>query len=62
MKLLERHFEMAMAAPNGIKKLRELILQLAVRGRLVPQDERDHPQVSLKSDLSCLRKEKTRAP
>ncbi len=27
----------------GIKKLRELILELAVRGRLVPQDPRDEP-------------------
>lgn len=27
----------------GIKKLRELILELAVRGKLVPQDERDEP-------------------
>ena len=28
-------------APNGVGKLRELILQLAVRGKLVPQDEND---------------------
>ena len=28
-------------APNGIQKLRELILQLAVQGKLVPQDSRD---------------------
>ena len=27
----------------GIKKLRELILELAVRGKLVPQDESDEP-------------------
>ncbi len=30
-------------APNGIKKLRELILELAVRGLLVPQDANDEP-------------------
>jgi type I restriction enzyme S subunit len=30
-------------APNGIKKLRELILELAVRGLLVPQDANDKP-------------------
>ncbi|MFC6478915.1 hypothetical protein ACFQDN_23680 [Pseudomonas asuensis] len=28
-------------APNGIQKLRELILELAVRGKLVPQDPND---------------------
>tara|TARA_R110000765_G_scaffold426654_1_gene543211 strand:+ start:2826 stop:3122 length:297 start_codon:yes stop_codon:yes gene_type:complete len=27
----------------GIKKLRELILELAVRGKLVPQDANDEP-------------------
>ena len=30
-------------APNGIKKLRELILELAVRGLLVPQNRNDEP-------------------
>ena len=31
---------------HGIKKLRELILELAVRGKLVPQDPNDEPPVS----------------
>jgi len=30
-------------APYGIQKLRELILELAVRGRLVPQDPNEEP-------------------
>ena len=33
--LLEQHFDTAFAAPDGIKKLRELILTLAMQGRLV---------------------------
>ncbi|WP_340120801.1 hypothetical protein [Methylobacter svalbardensis] len=31
------------ASVYGIKKLRELILELAVRGKLVPQDANDEP-------------------
>lgn len=31
----------------GIKKLRELILELAVRGKLVPQDPNDEPASEL---------------
>lgn len=34
-------------APNGIKKLRELILELAIRGKLVPQDPSDGPAIDL---------------
>jgi type I restriction enzyme S subunit len=41
----------------GIKKLRELILELAVRGRLVPQDPNDEPASML---LEKITKEKTR--
>ena len=35
----------------GIKKLRELILELAVRGKLVPQDENDEPASELLSKI-----------
>jgi type I restriction enzyme S subunit len=38
MQLLEKHFDTAFAAPEGIKKLRELILTLAMQGKLVPQE------------------------
>src|SRR6516162_6371098 len=34
-------FEILTDAPDGIARLRELILQLAVRGKLVPQDPND---------------------
>ena len=44
-------------APNGIKKLRELILELAVRGKLVPQDPSDEPASEL---LKRIAEEKAR--
>ncbi|MDQ1251244.1 MAG: type restriction enzyme subunit, partial [Euryarchaeota archaeon] len=37
------NFELFADAPNGIKKLRGLILQLAIKGKLVPQDQNDEP-------------------
>ena len=40
-------FETLAEAPNGIARLRELILQLAVRGKLVPQDPNDEPACML---------------
>jgi type I restriction enzyme, S subunit len=47
MSLLEQHFDVAFAAPDGIKKLRELILTLAMQGKLVPQDPNDEPASEL---------------
>ncbi|MCP3749006.1 restriction endonuclease subunit S [Pseudomonas sp. SBB6] len=41
--LLTDNLPLLAGAPNGIKKLRELILELAVRGKLVPQDPSDEP-------------------
>ena len=35
--LLDQHFDTAFAAPDGIAKLRELILTLAMQGKLVEQ-------------------------
>lgn len=40
----------------GIKKLRELILELAVRGLLVPQDQEDEPASELLKRISNRRK------
>ena len=41
--LLEKYFDTAFDAPNGIARLRELILTLAMQGKLVPQDPSDEP-------------------
>ncbi|WP_372161154.1 hypothetical protein ACCP91_15555 [Xanthomonas axonopodis pv. cyamopsidis] len=45
--LLTGNLPLLGGAPNGIKKLRELILELAVRGKLVPQDPNDEPASEL---------------
>lgn len=55
--LLEKHFDTAFAAPDGIKKLRELILTLAMQGKLVPQDPNDPPASQL---LKAIEAEKSR--
>ena len=47
MRLLEQQFDTAFAAPDGIQKLRELILTLAMQGKLVPQDPNDEPASEL---------------
>jgi type I restriction enzyme S subunit len=41
-RLLE-HYERIADAPNAITRLRRFILDLAVRGKLVPQDRNDEP-------------------
>lgn len=38
-----QHFELLATAPGGVAKLRDLILTLAVQGKLVQQDARDEP-------------------
>jgi type I restriction enzyme S subunit len=52
-----KHFDLLAEAPNGVQKLRELILDLAVRGKLVPQDANDEPAAVL---LERIKKEKER--
>ena len=55
--LLTDNLPLLAVAPNGIKKLRELILELAVRGKLVPQDPNDEPASEL---LKRIAEEKSR--
>ncbi len=55
--LLTDNLPLLAGAPNGIHKLRELILELAVRGKLVPQDPSDEPASEL---LKRIAEEKAR--
>jgi type I restriction enzyme S subunit len=43
-------FEVLAEAPDGVGRLRELVLRLAVRGKLVPQDPGDEPAGSMLGD------------
>ncbi len=54
---LVRHFDLIAQAPGGVARLRELILTLAVQGKLVPQDPNDEPASEL---LKRVRAEKDR--
>lgn len=56
MGLLEKHFDLAFAAPDGIKKLRELVLTLAMQGKLVPQDPNDQPASELLEEIEAEKK------
>ncbi|MBK1681540.1 restriction endonuclease subunit S [Rhodocyclus tenuis] len=50
-------FDLIAQSPGGIARLRELILSLAVQGKLVPQDPNDEPASAL---LERIRAEKAR--
>jgi type I restriction enzyme, S subunit len=54
---LVQHFDLIAQAPGGVARLRELILILAVQGKLVPQDPSDEPASEL---LKKIRTEKDR--
>ena len=56
--LLEKHFDITFAVPDGIKKLREPILSLAMQGKLVPQDPIAH---QMEATQNALKKELIRA-
>jgi type I restriction enzyme, S subunit len=50
---LEKHFDLAFSAPNGVQKLRELILTFAMQGKLVPQDPSDQPASELLKEIEA---------
>ena len=49
------HFDTIAEAPNGVARLREFVLQLAVRGKLVPQDPGDEPAAMLLKRITAKR-------
>ncbi|GAB1354205.1 hypothetical protein MASR1M12_29430 [Erysipelotrichia bacterium] len=51
--LLQKHFDTAFDTPDGIKKLRELILTLAMQGKLVPQNPKDQPASELLKEIAA---------
>ncbi len=55
---LVQHFDAVADAPNGVQKLRDLILQLAVRGKLVPQDPSDEPASILLERMEVERQQR----
>ena len=55
--MLLSHLNLLATAPGGVARLRELILTLAVQGKLVPQHPRDEPASEL---LKKIRAEKAR--
>ena len=54
-------FDTIAEAPGGIERLRELVLQLAVRGKLVPQDKEDEPARRLLEQIAEEKKRLERA-
>ena len=52
---LPRHLDLIATAPDGIRKLRGLILELAVRGKLVAQDPKDEPASELLKRIAVER-------
>jgi len=61
MEFLERHFDAAFSAHDGVKKLRELILTLAMEGKLVPQDPNDPPASKLLKEIEIEKKRLAKA-
>jgi hypothetical protein len=54
--LLLAHFERVANAPDAIPRLRRFILNLAVRGKLVPQDPSDEPASKALQRIATLPK------
>lgn len=51
--LLQKYFDTALGSPDGVKKLRKLILTLAMQGKLVKQDLNDQPASELLKEIQA---------
>lgn len=51
------NFEVIAEAPGGVQRLRELILDLAVQGKLVPQDPTDEPVARALENMDLEKKQ-----
>ena len=60
-KTLLDNFATIADAPGGVQRLRELVLDLAVRGRLVTQDPADQPASTLPPAVRAVRDDMARA-
>jgi len=61
------NFSLLADASNGVQKLREMVLQLAVQGKLVPQDLKDEPASILLERIKAekerlIKEKKTKKP
>ncbi len=56
---LLQHYEQIVDAPDAIARLRRFILDLAVRGKLVPQDPADEPAMVLSTKIRLERQRRT---
>ena len=52
---LIENFDTIAEAPGGVGRVRELVLRLAVQGKLVPQDDLDQPADKLLTDISAAK-------
>jgi restriction endonuclease S subunit len=58
LKMFFEQFDTIAEAPGGIQRLRNLILDMAVRGKLVPQDPNDEPANQLLQKIQAEIKQK----
>ncbi len=56
LNLLLQHFDELIVSRSQVKELRQAILQLAVQGKLVPQDYKDEPAAELLQKIAAEKK------